>query len=219
MKYRLHSLALVLFCLTAPVALGGCALLETPPPPLAQVLLDPAPPVSSRAGGTETGTEAGTRTTLQLTVAEPAADSVASSDRISAVFNGFEVRYLADARWSAPVPRLLQRLFIDSLETAGYFAGVSDGGSGMRSDIRLNTDIRRFGLRYRDAREPVVEASFSFRLLDVKSGRILGTLNLAEEEPTPEDSVAHYVLAFNTMMGRVLTQLADWTGTTLNGAR
>ncbi|MDL2272369.1 ABC-type transport auxiliary lipoprotein family protein [Desulfovibrio sp. OttesenSCG-928-I05] len=208
MKYRFRFLFALVFCLTAPAFLGGCALLETPPPPLAQVLLVPTPPAAAP--------EAGARMPLQLTVVEPAADSVASSDRISAVFNGFEVRYLADARWSAPVPKLLQRLFIESLEAGGRFAGVGDGGSGMRSDIRLNTDIKRFGLRYRDARTPVVEASLTFRLLDVKTGRILGTLGIAEEEAAGEDSVAHYVLAFNTMMGRVLSQLSVWTAATVN---
>lgn len=208
MKNTITHRSICIFCFVVLLSGGGCSLLDVPPP-LSQVLLAPVPPPRPETAGPSTG--------MQLVVAEPVADGVASSDRISAVFNGYEVRFLAGVRWTAPAPRLLQRLFVESLYGSGLFAGVGEAGGAMRSDLRLSTDVRRFGLRYREAKTPVVEAAFTFRLVDARSGSVLGTLSLRDEENTAEDSVSHYMLAFNTMMSRVLGALNAWTAKTVAG--
>ena len=207
MKIMPYKLVRRLFCLAVAVLVGGCALMDVPPP-LTQVLLEPTLPAAS-SGTVEISTDT-SLSKVQLAVNEPSADGVASSERINAVFNGYELRYLAGVRWAAPVSKMLQGLFVDTLQGTHAFGGVGYGGNGMRADIRLNTDVRRFGLRYQEKGTPVVEAALRFRLIEAQTGRILGTLMIDEEEAVGEDSVPLFVAAFNVMMGRVLTTLKAW---------
>jgi cholesterol transport system auxiliary component len=206
MKTTLRFLCLAC-CLALGSSLAGCAVLD-PGPPAARILLDPELPAPGTAAPLP----------LQIAVVEPSADDILATDRIAAVFNGFEVRYVAGARWAAPVPRLLQRFLIDALEHTGRFAGVGDGGGGMRSDIRLLCDIRRFGLRYRGGEPPVAEVSLLLRLMEVKTGRILATLPLSGQERITTDDLGHQVLAFTAIMGELLARSGAWAVETLEGA-
>ena len=209
MKTIMQRTALLLL-LAAPACLGACSLIETGPP-LAQVLLDPKLPAPAAAPGMAKPLP------LQIAVPEPSAGTAYASDRIAAVFSGFEIRYQADARWNAPAPRLVQRLLMDSMENTGIFSGVGDGSGGMRSDLRLLCDIRRFGLRYTGGEAPVAEAVLTLRLMDARNGRILASLPLSEEERAGDDTVGHHVLAFNAVLERVLAKSGTWVAGALEG--
>ncbi|MDL2316610.1 ABC-type transport auxiliary lipoprotein family protein, partial [Desulfovibrio sp. OttesenSCG-928-A18] len=115
----------------------------------------------------------------QIVVALPQAGRELDSDGIALVFHGREIRYLAGARWTNVSPNIVQRGIIDALEASEAFRGVSDEMGGFAADLRLTTDLRAFSLEYADEDSaPVAHVAANFRVLDLRTGKVLGRKNI-----------------------------------------
>ncbi len=182
-------------------ALTGCAKILDPGPPISRVLLSPELPKSSAASGV---------LPQQVLVARPTVADDLNTDRIAALFNGLEIKYLSKARWTASVPAMVQRLMIESLESTNRLAGVGDEGSGLSSQLRLSTDIKRFYLRYDNASQPVAEVMVTLRLVDMKTGASLGFTSLQARENAKSEDIKDLTFAFDAAASRVLAQSSAW---------
>lgn len=184
----------------ALLLLSGCGRFLDPGPPAPHVLLVPDLPAPMPDAAVP----------VQVTVPRPETGDEINTDRIAALFNGFTVKYLANARWASPVPAMFQRLMIESLETAGYFSGVGGEGNSLAAQLRLNMDIRRFYLRYDAAAEPVADIAVTLRLTDTRSGSSLGVARLRASRPARSEELRDLVDAFNAAVSSVLQQARVW---------
>lgn len=193
-----------LLCL-AVFALSGCALLD-PGPPMSQVILPVRIDVAAKSD----------RMPFQVLVSQPVAAAATGSDRIMALMNGYEVRALNSAKWVAPVPGMVQRLLIDSLEATRRLQAVGWEESAPDANIRLTTDVRRFYLRYeKPGANPVAEIALILSLVDMDSAKILSRRQIAVEQPCAGSSIQEFVAAFSMGMTKVLRQADEWVIATL----
>lgn len=182
------------------VGLSGCAVLNPGPPP-AQVIL----PVQHRVA------EQADRMNVRVLVLLPVADRATGTDRILALFNGYEVRALDQARWASPAPWIVQRLLIDALEASRRLDTVGWEESLLNADIRVQTDIRRFFLRYAEpGLPPTADLMFSLSLVDLKTGNTIGRKVVAAEQQCTGNSLSEFVAAYSLGMAKVLDQSREW---------
>ena len=180
--------------------LFGCGKFLDPGPPIPRVVLNPELPASTPASALP----------LQILVARPEAGNDIDTERIAAIFDGFTIKYLGNARWALPAPVMLQRLMVESLEAASCFSGVGDESSGLTSQLRLSMDIRRFHLRYDPNAQPVVDMALTLRLVDLKTGTSLGFTRLEATQPAKSEELRDLIEAFNTVVSRMLKQGSAW---------
>lgn len=200
MKKRTFISRLAVLCAAAFI-LSGCGSLFDPGPPMSQVIL----PVHIDTAATAD------RMPVRVLVSYPVTDAAASTDRIMALMNGFELRALDSARWVAPVPGLVQRLLIDSLEASRRLQAVGWEESAVGAEIRLTTDIRRFYLRYDAPGEnPVADIGLVFSLMDISNGKIISRRIINVERQCAGNSLPEFVAAFSAGMAEVLEQANEW---------
>ena len=190
--------AVILF---AVLCLSGCGALFAPGPPPSRLQL--SPPMPAKAAETPLN--------RQMIVATPVAGRDIDSDSIALVFNGREVRILADARWAGTVPQMIQRNVIAAFEAADVLRGVGDESAGMAADARLLSDIRQFSLHYADEGGiPTAVFEGTFRLLGLSSGKIIGTHTVNVRVPAGGKDKAALVRAMETALGRGLGEIVPW---------
>ena len=185
----------------ATLCLSGCGALLSPGPPPSRLQLSPPMP----------GKAVEAPLNRQLIVATPVAGRDIDSDSIALVFNGREVRILADARWAGTVPQMIQRNVITAFEEAGVLRGVGDESAGMAADARLLSDIRQFSLHYaEEGGVPTAVFEGTFRLLSLSSGKIIGTHTVSVRTLAGGKDKAALVRAMETALGRGLAEIVPW---------
>lgn len=200
----LALLTALLLCCTA------CASLISPGPPPSRLQLHPALPGPLAAGPAQ----------KQVIVAMPSAGRELETDAIALIFNGREVRHLAGARWTGSVPRILQRFFVEALESSRAAAGVSDDVTGLVANARLLSDIKVFGLEYADEKNPPrARFNATFRLLDLYSGKMLAVYSIDNSLPASGNDAVALAGACEKVLEKSLAELAAWTGQELRRAK
>ena len=198
MKNRIRLFAAL--CLLLFPALPGCAILDSGPPSSRVIL----PVRHDMAKNAE-------KMPASILVSQPVTDGVGNSDRILALMDGYEVRALDSARWASPVPRMVQRLVIDALESTRAFEGVGGEESLANATMRLQTEIRRFYLKYDSPdKPPVVELVFVFGLVDTATGKNFARTIVSVQQPCVDSSVREFVAAYSIGMTKVLEQCKTW---------
>jgi cholesterol transport system auxiliary component len=192
---------LLLLLLVAAFCLAGCGGLLNSGPAPTRLLLKPALPPHTT----------GRPVNKQLVVAAPTSGNIPAGDGITVVFRNREIRMLADARWTAEAPLLIQRSLVDALEATGGLRGVGDDTEGLQADVRLLTDIREFGLRWgEDDTPPVGVFAAVFRLLDLRNGRISASLHVEATTPAAGKNNTDLAVACETALSKGLAQCAAW---------
>lgn len=197
------SAAALLVC---TLFLGACGALFDSGPPPSRLQLNPAMPAKTSTAPVN----------KQLTVVTPLAGRDIDSDRIALVFHGREVRALADANWTAPVPYMIQRNLIAAFESSGVLLGVGDESAGIASDARLLSDIRQFSLLY--AEEDGIPAAVfeaTFRLMSLNNGRIIGVHEVNVRVPADGKDNAALVTAMESALAKGLSDVVAWAERTM----
>jgi cholesterol transport system auxiliary component len=195
------GLALFPLLLVPAFCLAGCGSLLNSGPAPTRLLLKPALPARTIDSPVN----------RQLAVARPTTGNAPAGDAIVVILHNREIRTLADARWTADVPFLIQRSLIDALEATGGLRGVGDDTTGLAADVRLLTDIREFGLRWaEDDSSPVGVFDAVFHLLDLRSGRISDSLHVETTAPASGKSNADLARACETALSKGLAQCSSW---------
>lgn len=186
----------------ASIALGGCALLSSPPP--AQTY---------RFGGSDLGpaTEPGPTSPLVVLRRVEFPDAV-EGDRILGV-TGTETAYIKGARWVSQA----EELYSESLENAFATQATRVRAIGAREVVRggqtLDIDIRAFEARY-DApgATPTVVVSARAQLLALPGREVKAERTFTVRQPAGENRVGAIVAAFDTAVRDLNTQIVGWTG-------
>ncbi len=152
----------------------------------------------------------------QLVVPEPSALLGINTDKILLQPAQGEVAELPDAKWTDNLPVLFQSKVVQSFENAGYAQSVSRPRDGVAGGYQLLLDIRSFQIS--SASEPAIaDVSFVAKIVD-PDGKVVGAKTLKTTAPVDGSDAKAYVGAFNQAFAKVMTELFDWTITTLKDA-
>jgi cholesterol transport system auxiliary component len=148
------------------------------------------------------------RASWQIAVEQPEAPSSLSTDRI-AILRGEEMDYYAGAQWTDAAPKLLQSLFVETLEKNGAKAGTDV--AGIHADYVLKSELRTFEARYDhgDA-APVIVVDLTVKLVVTRSAAIAASRSFHVEQPASANNVAAAVTAFDQAVGALLDQIVPW---------
>ena len=143
-----------------------------------------------------------------LVVPEPTTLMGFNTDKILLQPASGESVPLGNARWSDNLPVLFQSKVIQSFENAGYAKEVSRTREGVTGNYQLLIDIRRFHIATSASAEADID--FVAKLLD-QDGKILAAHEFGATAPASGSDAKAYVSAFNDALGKLLTDLIDWS--------
>lgn len=143
-----------------------------------------------------------------LAVALPTSVRVIDSERVVIQPTPGEVNYLSGARWSERVPRLVQVRIIEAFENSKRVRLVTREGASLRTDYKLDTEIREFGVIVTPQQQAVVELSVK---LVQGGGRVVATQVFTSRVEAGSVDGPSATAAINSAFGNVLIDLVRWT--------
>lgn len=113
--------------------------------------------------------------------------------------------------WSETPPLKLQFLITEALQDQHHFDSVIAGTSMASNNLVLEPVIQNFEEVFREDGTSYVYVSIRFRLVEIKTGEVLGSVKLSsKKEVSNTNGAAGAVEAFNTATADVIQSLAVW---------
>ena len=191
--------------LLAPVcllALAGCSVLAggdrqstTIYAPQVRVQADPAWPQVS----------------WQLAVAKPSAARLIDSPRINVRPTPGELEVYRGATWSQPATDILEDTLLRGFEDSGKIDAVARIATGIRSDYKLTTDLRRFESDYRGGEVPAATIELNAKLIHSLDQRVVAARTFVVAEPATSAEISSVAAAFETALNKTSSELIGWT--------
>lgn len=143
----------------------------------------------------------------QILITEPAALKALDSENIVIETAPLTIQYLDEARWSDRLPRVVQQKLASAFESSNRFGGVGLPGQGLAIDYQLITEIRDFGI---EATGNVAEVSISVKLLNDRTGNVIGNRLFTARANAGSESSDAYVRALNEAFAVVSEDIVVW---------
>ncbi len=116
--------------------------------------------------------------------------------------------------WSETPPLKLQYLIAEALQDQNHFESVISGTSMASNNLVLESVLQNFEEVFDANDNSYVYVNIRFRLIDIKSGNVLGTTRIASKKTvTKQNGAEGTVEAFNLASKEVIEQLAAWINT------
>lgn len=144
---------------------------------------------------------------LALQIDAPRAVSPLNGVDVVVIRADGEVQIIADARWAAPLPLLMQDLLARSIEAAGVTPSVAQSTQMHRIPLRLSGELRAFQL-HDDGSARSARAALNLRLICTRDARVLAS-NAAIKAETAD--VAAGTAAAVASLRDLSTQLSQQT--------
>jgi cholesterol transport system auxiliary component len=144
-----------------------------------------------------------------LAIALPTTIRVIDSERVIIQPQPGEVNYLSGARWSDRVPRLVQTRIMQAFENSGRVRAVTREGDSLRTDYKLDTEIREFGVFVSPQQQAVVE--LSVKLVNAQTNRVVAAEVFSARAETGAVDGPSATAAINSAFGKALIDLVRWT--------
>jgi len=156
-----------------PLLLTACVSLKEPAPAPERYVLHPHQEAAGEAAPS-----------ARLVVGQPRVAPGLESDRIVVIRDGRRLDHLADARWAAPLPEVLQAFFHEALERRfpRLEAEAAPGGMG---DVRLGATVWAFQAEYAGKADspPRLRLVMTLRLQRAGNHRTLARMRVARTAP------------------------------------
>lgn len=143
----------------------------------------------------------------QILIAEPTALKALDSENIVIETAPLTIQYLDEARWSDRLPRVIQQKLASAFESSNRFAGVGLPGQGLAIDYQLITEVRDFGI---EAAGNVADVSISVKLLNDRTGNVIGNRLFSARANAGSDTSDAYVKALNEAFSEVSEEIVVW---------
>ena len=113
--------------------------------------------------------------------------------------------------WSETPPLKLQYLITEALQDQHHFGSVISGTSMASINLVLVPIIQNFEEVFREDGTSYVHASIRFRLVEIKTGEVLGSIKLSsKKDVTNTHGAEGAVEAFNAATADVIQSLSIW---------
>ena len=147
----------------------------------------------------------------QLVLAKPSAARLVDSPRINVRPSPGELEVYRGATWSQPATDMLEDTLLRGFEDSGRIAAVARIATGIRSDYKLTTDLRRFEADYRGADTPAATIELNAKLIHSVDQRVVAARTFVVAEPAASADIPTVARAFETALDKVSTDLIGWT--------
>lgn len=151
---------------------------------------------------------------VSLQVMLPQANAVLDSERIALRLEGLEMSYFDGARWSGPLPRLVQAELVETFENQRAVASVGSDLVPFRADYALAVELRDFQAEYAGT-DVVAHVRFTARLIDTESYNVIATFPYEETQKASANRLLDVVAAYNAALGRASTRLVQDMGSVM----
>lgn len=199
MKRALPTQLLAPLCL---LVLSGCSVLAggdrqstTIYAPQVRVTADPAWP----------------QVNWQLSIAKPSAARLVDSPRINVRPSPGELEVYRGATWSQPATDMLEDTLLRGFEDSGRISAVARIATGIRSDYKLTTDLRRFEADYRGGDMPAATIELNAKLIHSIDQRVVASRTFLVAEPATSTELPNVAHAFEGALDKVASELIGWT--------
>ncbi|ACZ11137.1 ABC-type transport auxiliary lipoprotein family protein [Sulfurospirillum deleyianum] len=113
--------------------------------------------------------------------------------------------------WSETPSLKLQHLITEALQDQNHFESVISGTSMASNNLVLESVLQNFEEVFDENEKSHVYVSLRVRLVELKSGEVLGSVRLSSKQPvTNTNGAAGTVEAFNLATAEVIQELAVW---------
>ena len=199
MKRALPTQLLAPLCL---LVLSGCSVLAggdrqstTIYAPQVRVTADPAWP----------------QVNWQLSIAKPSAARLVDSPRINVRPSPGELEVYRGATWSQPATDMLEDTLLRGFEDSGRISAVARIATGIRSDYKLTTDLRRFEADYRGGDMPAATIELNAKLIHSIDQRVVASRTFLVAEPATSTELPNVAHACEGALDKVASELIGWT--------
>lgn len=179
-----------------PLVLTACVSLKEPAPAPERYVLHP-----------HQAAEEGAAPPARLVVAQPRVPPGLESDRIVVIRDGRRLDHLADARWAAPLPEVLQAFFHEALERRfpRLEAEAAPGGTG---DLRLGATVWAFQAEYEGKADspPRLRLAMTLRLQRAGDHRTLARMRVARTARAASNRRTAVVAGLEGLLDRAFAQ-------------
>lgn len=149
---------------------------------------------------------------IHLVVQLPSSAGALATDRILIKPSSLQAQYLPDARWTDPAPVLVQTLLLASLQNAGGLQLVDRDGAGLIPDYTLVTELQDFQAEPSGPGGPVtVRMRVAMTLIRETDLHIAASRQFSATASATTDDTPALVMAFDTALRDVLTDVVTWT--------
>ena len=162
------AMPLLLF---ASALLAGCSIISTPPP-LQIVVLHSYQAEAACPDPLD----------VQIVIPVPHASAGLNTDRIAILLDNRQVNYLEGYRWENSNVSIVQRQLVDAINSSNCFTGAGTGSMSLRADYRLELDVKLMHFTNTADNKRQAEVDMLLRLVEVKSGRLLGQYDARARE-------------------------------------
>lgn len=113
--------------------------------------------------------------------------------------------------WNETPPLKLQHLITEALQDQNHFTSVISGTSMASNNLVLEPVLQNFEEVFGEDGRSHVFVALRFRLIELKSGNVLGTIRIfSKKEVTNTNGAVGAVEAFNAATADVITNLSFW---------
>ncbi|NHF73426.1 hypothetical protein G7044_09795 [Paracoccus sp. 12-3] len=161
-----------------------------------------APPVSAGQCGGARGTE--------LVVELPKARETLDSPRIMIRPSVLETQYLPDAIWGEPVPAMVQRLLVETLNNHDAFGHVGREPLGLAGDFALLTEISAFNAELLE-KGALIRMTVESQLIREMDAVVVGRSRFEVTTESPSTRTADLIPAFDAAALQLITEMTAWT--------
>lgn len=199
----MKTLSFTLTSVLASLTLSACSVLSVLPDPL------PADTIY-RLSSMPTAVPASSDASV-IRVDRPGATIVFQSRNVVVSPDGQRLATAAQAQWSEVMPILVQKAFIDVLESRPNLIGVTPA-SGARTDTRVQITINNFEAQFDrgEGLPPLAVVDFSVTFANASNRDLLGTYKVRHTERASTVSVSAIVNAISKANVSALTDIAAW---------
>ncbi|MGH8053023.1 MAG: ABC-type transport auxiliary lipoprotein family protein [Stenotrophomonas sp.] len=147
----------------------------------------------------------------QLSIAKPSAARLIDSPRINVRPTPGELEVYRGATWSQPATDMLEDTLLRGFEDSGRIGAVARIATGIRSDYKLTTDLRRFEADYRGGDVPAATIELNAKLIHSVDQRVVASRTFLVSEPATSTELPSVANAFEDALDKIATELIGWT--------
>lgn len=147
----------------------------------------------------------------QLSIAKPSAARLVDSPRINVRPTPGELEVYRGATWSQPATDMLEDTLLRGFEDSGRISAVARIATGIRSDYKLTTDLRRFEADYRGGELPAATIELNAKLIHSIDQRVVASRTFLIAEPATSAELPNVAHAFEGALDKVARELIGWT--------
>ena len=141
-----------------------------------------------------------------ITVSTPIAGPGFAGSQMLYVEQDHRLDAFAFHRWADSPANMLEPLLVQALENSGLFSAVAHDATGVRSALRLDSEVIRLQQNFGPS-DSEVELAMRFTLVDESTDRLVATRVMTFREVAAEKGPYGGVVAANRAVGRMLSGL------------